>query len=254
MNGILLALQFFTVLPIKKELLLGRKEVTSMYSALPFVGAAIGFIVFLLSVFLLSSLNLGTLLVAVVLVVAGIVLTGGLHVDGFADTGDAFFSYRDRLKRLEILEDPRIGAFGTLSILMLVLLKIALLNEVLMKEAGSSVLFIAVPFLARGTMNLYFTTSRLAKDTGIAHFFKEKIANRWVNGISLLGGILMLIAMGVVLESVLIPSVFLGVLALSLVLYKRWSVKHFGGVTGDLAGAFIEGLETILWATVIVFI
>ena len=56
MNGILLALQFFTAIPMKKELPLGRKEVTAMYVALPFVGAAIGLVMYAVSVFMLDVL------------------------------------------------------------------------------------------------------------------------------------------------------------------------------------------------------
>ena len=110
-------------------------------------------------------------------VLTGIMLTGGLHLDGWADTGDAFFSYKDREKRLEILDDPRLGAFGTMALVLLIILKIALFNEILMRDIGAGVLFIAIPFLARAAMNLYFTTVSLAKDKGIAHFFKGNISS-----------------------------------------------------------------------------
>src|SRR5690554_3881230 len=149
MNGLLLAIQFFTVLPIKKELPLGRKEVTAMFIALPFVGAAIGAVMYGVSVLMLEVLGSGTLLTAVFIVLTGIVLTGGLHLDGWADTGDAFFSYRDRKKRLEILEDPRLGAFGTMAIVLLIIVKIALFHEVLERGFGNLALFIALPLLAR---------------------------------------------------------------------------------------------------------
>lgn len=91
MNGLLLALQFFTSIPIKKELPLERKDVTAMYVALPVVGAAIGLVMYTVSFVLFQELHMGTLLTAVLILLAGIVLTGGLHLDGWADTGDAFF-------------------------------------------------------------------------------------------------------------------------------------------------------------------
>lgn len=91
MTGILLALQFFTAIPVTKELPLGRKEVTSMYVALPFVGAVIGLVMYVVSVLLLDVVHVGPLLAAVLVLLAGILLTGGLHLDGWADTGDAFF-------------------------------------------------------------------------------------------------------------------------------------------------------------------
>lgn len=253
MNGILLALQFFTAVPIKKELPLGRKEVTAMYVALPLVGAAIGFVMLGVAELLLNYGHVGTLLTAVFIVLTGILLTGGLHLDGWADTGDAFFSYRDRAKRLDILEDPRLGAFGTMALVFLVIVKIALFNELLLRGTGSIVLFMAIPFLARAAMNIYFTTLCLAKDKGIAHFFKDKMRVKVVIGCSVVGSIVILLAVGLWLHHWLIPIGLLVVLAIGLLLFRSWSFKHFGGVTGDLCGAFIEGMEALLWLTVLCF-
>ena len=254
MNGLLLAIQFFTAIPIRKELPLGRKEVTAMYVALPFVGGSIGLAMYGVSEFLLNYLEFGTFLVAVLIVLTGIMLTGGLHLDGFADTGDAFFSYKDREKRLAILEDPRLGAFGTMALVLLIIVKIALFNELLMRGTGNGALFIAIPFLARAVMNLYFSKVRLAKDTGIAHFFKEEISTNRLIGWTLVSCVVILCAVGVGLNSLLIPVVIAAVLAIALFMFRNWSLKHFGGVSGDLCGAFIEGMEALLWLTVLCFI
>jgi adenosylcobinamide-GDP ribazoletransferase len=254
MNGLLLAMQFFTAIPIRQELPLGRREVTAMYVALPFVGAAIGLVMYGVSELLLNVLGFETFLAAVLIVLTGIVLTGGLHLDGWADTGDAFFSYKEREKRLEILDDPRLGAFGTMALVLLIIVKIALFNEILMSGTGNVALFIAIPFLARAAMNLYFSTVRLAKDKGIAHFFKEKISTGMVIGWTLVSGAVILFAVGFVLNSLLIPVVIAAVLAIALFMFRNWSLKHFGGVSGDLCGAFIEGMEAVLWLTVLCFI
>ena len=118
MNGLLLAIQFFTSVPIRKELPMERKSVTAMYIALPFIGGLIGLAMYGVAMLFTDGIGTGSLLASVFVVVAGIVLTGGLHMDGFADTGDAFFSYRDKEKRLEILDDPRLGAFGTMAVIL----------------------------------------------------------------------------------------------------------------------------------------
>jgi len=254
MNGLLLAMQFFTAIPVRKELPLGRREVTSMYVALPFVGAAIGLAMYVVSELLVSYLHFGTLLASVLIVLTGIILTGGLHLDGWADTGDAFFSYKDREKRLEILEDPRLGAFGTMALVLLIIVKIAVFNEILMRGTGSSALFIAIPFLARAAMNVYFSTVRLAKDKGIAHFFKEKMAISILISWTLVSSTVILFVVGFVLKSVLIPVVIAIVIGIALFTFRNWSLKHFGGVSGDLCGAFIEGMEALLWLAVLCFI
>lgn len=251
MNGILLALQFFTVLPIRKQLPLGRNEVTAMYMALPFVGAAIGFSMYGVSELFFNIMGMGPFLTAVFIVLTAIVMTGGLHLDGWADTGDAFFSYQDRDKRLEILEDPRLGAFGTMVLVLLIIVKIALFHEVLVRGIGGWALFIAIPFLTRAGLNIYFTTIQSAKNKGIAFFFKEKMKMKQVLIGSIGSGIVMLIALGYIVESIMIPLLLFAVIGTGIILFLSWSKKHFGGITGDLAGAFIEGMEAVLWLVVL---
>lgn len=254
MNGFLLALQFFTSVPIHKELPMERKDVTRMYAALPFVGALIGLAMYGVAVLFVDVIGAGSLLAGVFVVVAGVALTGGLHMDGFADTGDAFFSYRDRVKRLEILDDPRIGAFGTMSIIFLIVVKIALLEELIHRNSGLLPYFIAVPFLARAGMNVYFSTTRLAKEKGIAHFFKGKLATGKLMAWSIGTGVAVVAVLGFVLHSIVVPVVLLIVVCGAAFIFRSWSLKHFGGISGDLCGAFIEGTEALLWLAIIICI
>lgn len=250
MTGILLALQFFTIVPVNKQLPLGRKEVTAMYIALPFVGAAIGLAMYGVSLFMLSLLQSGPLLTALLIVLTAIVLTGGLHLDGWADTSDAFFSYRERTKRLEIMDDPRLGTFGVMSLMLLIILKIALFNEIIMRGQVSLILFVAIPFLSRVLLNLYFTTMRPTKEKGIAHFFKSYIASKVVMNVSIIIGFLAIVSVGVLTGNYLLSVVLFALLGGGLLLYRQWSMKHFGGMTGDLSGAFIEGMEVFMWFVV----
>ena len=251
MNGMMLALQFFTVLPIRKQLPLGRKEVTAMYIALPFVGAVIGLLMYGVSVLLFNTMEMSPFFTAVFIVLTGIMLTGGLHLDGWADTGDAFFSYQDRTKRLEILEDPRLGAFGTMSLVSLILVKVALFHEVLIQGLGGWALFVVIPILSRVGMNIYFTTMQPAKNKGIAYFFTENMGTKGVLIGAVASGIGVLIILGYHLESVLTPLLLFAAIGIGIMLFRNWSKKHFGGITGDLAGAFIEGMEAILWLIVL---
>lgn len=254
MKGLLLALQFFTAIPITKELPLGRNEITTMYIALPFVGALIGCVMFGMAQLTVVGVGFSPLLAAVFIVLTGIILTGGLHLDGWADTGDAFFSYKDRAKRLEILDDPRLGAFGTMALILLIVVKLALINEYLLSGSMHVLYFVAVPFLARAAMTIYFTKVKLAKDKGIAHFFKEKMAVNVVMIATVVSTFLLLVVMGFVLQSMLLPCVLAAVSTVAIIYYSRWSMNHFGGVSGDLSGAFIEGMEVLVWLAIILLI
>lgn len=254
MNGLLLAIQFFTSVPIRKELPMERKSVTAMYIALPFIGGLIGLAMYGVALLFTDVIGTGSLLTSVFVVVAGIALTGGLHMDGFADTGDAFFSYRDKEKRLEIMDDPRLGAFGTMALVLLIIVKITLLEELIHRDIELLPFFIAVPFLARAGMNIYFSSTRLAKEKGIAHFFKEKLGAGIVLASSAVLGLAVLVVLGFALHSIVLPVVLFLVAMGAILLFKNWSDKHFGGVSGDLCGAFIEGTEALLWLAIIICI
>ncbi|MDN4606038.1 adenosylcobinamide-GDP ribazoletransferase [Sporosarcina highlanderae] len=254
MNGLLLGLQFFTSIPVRKELPMETKDVTRMYIALPFIGGLIGLAMFAVAVLFTDAIGTGPLLAAVFVVLTGIALTGGLHLDGFADVGDAFFSYRDREKRLEILDDPRIGAFGTMAIVLLILVKIALFHELLLRHTEWLPLFLAVPILSRVGMNSYFITTRPAKEKGIAHFFIGKLLKGKLIGWSIFLGTAALTGLGLWLDSITLPVTLGLVLVAGLFLFRRWSLNNFGGVSGDLCGAFIEGMEALLWLAIIICI
>lgn len=126
-RGIFLALQFFTILPIYKEIKMDRKSVTTMFATLPWIGVLVG--IFTSSVWLFFDAS--PLFLAFTIVLIGVVVSGGLHLDGFVDTSDAFFSYRNLDKRHEILADPRIGAFGAMALLFFIIGKIVLLAEII---------------------------------------------------------------------------------------------------------------------------
>ncbi|MEZ7172541.1 adenosylcobinamide-GDP ribazoletransferase [Sporosarcina sp. OR05] len=254
MTGFLLALQFFTAIPIRKNLPMEQQDVTRMYSALPLIGALIGLILYGTAILLTEGIGISPLLASFLIVLVGIALTGGLHMDGFADASDAFFSYRDKERRLEIMDDPRIGAFGTMALILLIVGKMALVYELLLRAPHLLAVIIAIPLLSRAGMNVYFTTTRLAKEKGIAHFFKEKLATSTVISTSGSMALLSLIALGIAVQSLIIPVAFAIVLAGTMVIYQHWTSKQFGGVTGDLCGAFIEGTEALLWLVLILCI
>lgn len=254
MTGLLLALQFFTAIPVTKELPMGRKDVTRMYITLPIVGALIGLIMYAVTVLFMDAIGTGPLLASFAIVLTGIALTGGLHMDGFADLGDGYFSYRDKEKRLDIMDDPRIGAFGTMALVLLIIGKMVVVHELLLRDVDMLPILIVAPVLARVGMNMYFVTTRLAKEKGIAHFFKGKIGTGKLIGWSLVIGVAALALFGYVTGLVVVPVVLALFLVLAVVLFRRWSLKQFGGVSGDLCGAFIEGTEAVVWLLIIICI
>lgn len=243
-TGYLLALQFFTALPIKKSFQMTKQSATVMYSAIPLVGLGMGG---LLAGFLLLNntyFELSPLFTAILLVALHFTMTGGLHMDGVVDTGDAYFSYRDQKKRLEILDDPRIGAFGAMTLVLFVLLKVGVLYELLLR--GLPLLFvIIIPFIARQAVLLVFVTTNVSKETGIASYFKKTVNERMLIW-STIVYFVAIVAVAFVYEQWVLLVLSAALLGFTAV-YRAWAKRNFGGISGDLLGAIFEGAELFLW-------
>lgn len=249
-NGIALAFQFFSVIPVKKELSMEKKDITAMYATLPFLGLLFGSAAALIVFLLRDYTDMSSLLAAFIIVLLLAILTGGLHLDGLADVGDAYFSYQEREKRLEIMGDPRIGAFGTMVLLFAIIGKIIIVSEVIFEAPLA--LIVLIPLLSRIGLLVLFSTVDSAKKSGLAFFFQQKankkrlLATAGIYSLAIIG--LLIYAAGWK-AAMLLFIIFI----LSLLLYRRWCLRNFGGVTGDLFGAYAEGAEWILWATLLFF-
>lgn len=244
--GFLLSFQFFSSLPIRKQLTMNKKTVTAMYAMLPLLGLLMGSAISILYILNKDFLQVSHLLFAILVVVAGIIMTGGLHLDGWIDMADAYFSYQDQGKRLEILEDSRVGAFGAINLVVLLLLKIGFVFELLHKNSPDIIFyFIAVPFLSRLAIQVYFITTHTVKDKGLAVYFKAHVNPKWI-WITLLIYLLSFTILSYYFIGLL--GFILAVFMLSFVyLFRKWTIKNFGGMTGDLIGALYEGIEVFLW-------
>ena len=249
--GFLLAWQFFSVLPIKKQLPMTKATVTWMFSLLPVIGLCMG--MFYVALYeILQRTNVTPLFMAIVLVLTMIAVTGGLHLDGWIDMSDAYFSYGEKEKRVAILDDPRIGAFGALSLVCLVLLKVGVLYEALMQQTSLVPFLLCIPFLGRLAIQLFFSMTPLAKPTGLGAYFKKQVAQRQLVLIIVVYSVLLVIVASYFTMWSL--AVLLLVAIVGVAFYKRWVLRNFGGMSGDLMGALCEGTEVLLWIVVLLFI
>jgi len=246
MRGIFLALQFFTVIPINKELEMDRKSVTAMFATLPWIGVLTG--IFTSSVWFFFDAS--PLFLAFTIVLIGIIVSGGLHLDGFVDTSDAFFSYQHIDKRHEILADPRIGAFGAMALLFFIVGKILLLAEIISHNGMRWEWLVVLPILARAGMVYYFIITPAARDKGLAAFFKNRFDHQLLRITTLLSIVVSAGFIIVVAGNISVAVSSLVALFICANAYKYWTKKHFGGVTGDVSGAFVEGMEVVLWLVI----
>lgn len=216
----------------------------------PLVGVLCG-AVLVFWVKIAGALTLNFLLAAVGCVLLPLLVTGGIHLDGFCDTVDALSSHAEKEKKLEILSDPHIGAFGVMGCVALLLLSTALWAEFIMTTAGyDSVLYIAALgfVLSRVLSGLAVVGLKAAKKTGTLVSFAGTTQNTSVR--------VVLIAFMCVVSTLMMSLNYTvgacAVLTAGVVffIYYGVSYKYFGGVTGDLAGWFLTVCEVSMLAVI----
>lgn len=204
----------------------------------PLVGAVVG-AVFWLWRRLCERLCIGIFLNSAVSVAIPILITGGIHLDGFCDVSDAVSAYAQREKRLEILNDPHIGAFAAIKLCVYFLLQFALLCEVGGARADA---VIAVGFvLSRAISGLCAVTFKNAKNSGALFAFSNPAHKKITVG-TLVFVIIACVAAMLIFGGVTGIFAVFGA-GLTFVFYRHFSYKNFGGITGDLAGWFLQICE-----------
>ena len=121
MKPLLAAIGFLSVAPVPSRWRGGKAELGRSLPYFPVVGLLFGVAAGLLARVLEYALPPAPAAVLLVIVLA--LLTGGLHVDGLADTADGFFSSRPKERILEIMRDSRTGAMGAAAVVCVLLLK-----------------------------------------------------------------------------------------------------------------------------------
>ncbi|MGG0717853.1 adenosylcobinamide-GDP ribazoletransferase [Robertmurraya massiliosenegalensis] len=249
-RGFLLNLQFFTAVPIRSALPMDKQHLRSSIKSFPLVGLLQGILYSTLLYLLNEWSPFSVLAMAFLIWLAMIVITGGIHLDGWMDASDAYFSYQDQAKRLEIMKDPRSGAFGVLSVIVLLSSRFLFIYEIISSMTFVSYFMIMlIPFLGKSIMGLVLITIPSAKKDGLAALFQEAGNRRSLVVYPiylLLFSAFLLIWWGGFFWPLLI---FIGIALLCYWFVRVKAKKWFGGITGDVLGASVEGTEIILWMT-----
>ncbi|MCF7222014.1 adenosylcobinamide-GDP ribazoletransferase [Marilutibacter chinensis] len=230
MNGLLVAIGFLTRIPVPASAF-GRAGAQSRSLPwYPLVGALLGALLGGLAWLLPAG---APMLAAAVLLLAWVLLTGGLHLDGLADSADAWVGgLGDRERTLAIMKDPRCGPAGVTALVLVLLLKFAALATVL--PAGGWAWLLA-PVLARAALVLAFASTPYVRANGFGSalaaaprlpamlVLTATVAVAAASGAS--GGIAVLIA------------------ALVFLVWRHACLRRLGGMTGDTCGALAELVE-----------
>jgi adenosylcobinamide-GDP ribazoletransferase len=249
-KGFFINLQFFTSIPVPLTLPMDQSHLKKAIQTFPLLGIIQGLVFSLVLYFLQYHTPLSNLAAAFLVWLLTIILTGGIHLDGWMDASDAYFSFRDREKRLEIMKDPRTGAFGVISVIVLLSSRFLFLYEITVQAHFLSFfLMMLIPFLGKSAMGYFLTGLPSAKKEGLAFFFQQAadVRSLWIYPIYL--GLFLGLAYFINTMLFLYSTVMLCIAAAAVLFLKNKIMKWFGGVTGDVLGAAVEGVELLLWAT-----
>lgn len=230
---LLIALQFLTRLPVRLPRLPVPEENGRSLLWYPLVGLLLGAALLLVR-WLLGDVSIW--LQAALLLTLCVWFSGGLHLDGLADTADAWVGgYGDRERTLAIMKDPTCGPIGVISLVLVLLIKFAALVALL--EVGQWGALLLAPWLGRWVLPLLLFTTPYVRPGGLGDVLARHMPRR---SLPLL---LCLHALGMLLFG------WVGLMALMVALLVVWVVRHYlcerlGGTTGDTAGALVELVET----------
>jgi adenosylcobinamide-GDP ribazoletransferase len=233
-NSFWFALQFLTRIPVvTMDEMLSGEELGRSTLFYPLVGLIIGG---LLSLLFWSLADHDSGVVAALTLIVWVLLTGGLHLDGLADSADAWAGgHKDPDRTLEIMKDSRSGPAAVVFVVLLLILKFAALSTLI--EAQAWLALLLAPFLGRVTIIALMLTTPYVRPHGIASELYNQIPRVALTGL-LLASLLF-----VVLVAGWWGIVLLGASGLLFYLMRHLMLKRIGGTTGDTLGAAIEVME-----------
>jgi adenosylcobinamide-GDP ribazoletransferase len=225
------AFQFLTIMPPIIRRPFSREEMGRSVGFYPLVGLALGGAIFGLDAALRLALP-GQVSAALVLA-AWAVLTRGLHLDGFLDTCDGLFGGFTPERRLDILRDSRVGAFGVIGGVLLLLTKYAAIGAL----QGHSAALLLAPIAGRGALSMAIVIFPYARQEGLGRDIKDHA--RWPQ--ALLAGCTALVAAWLIGQ---IPGLIALAVAGSIMFLVAFGTQRLiSGLTGDIYGAICELAE-----------
>jgi adenosylcobinamide-GDP ribazoletransferase len=228
------AIKFLTILPVPGGWSGDEKSLARSVPYFPLVGLLIGLIAAAFDYAIGRALPL--LPASTLTVIILICLTGGLHMDGLADTADGFFSARPRNKMMDIMRDSRIGVMGVLAVVFVVLLKVTLLVNIPGPTRWGLILI--MPLTGRAAIVALMTALPYARpEGGLATLFTG--CRSWLHCLWAWG--LLFAVSGWLAQGLGLAAAVLALVITALfILYNRGKL---GGYTGDTLGAVCELVE-----------
>lgn len=246
-DGALLSVGTFTALPVPAPKAVNTRSAALSLLLAPVWGAGIALLasaVALTGQWLLDRQGVTTSLAAlfggVLFVAVGAWSNRGLHLDGLADTADGFASLRRGRDGLSVMRDPRLGALGVLSLVLVVLVQCVAMAGILQRTRWPEALIVltAAGILSRAPLAWLVRRGTSAAEDGLGRLVVGTVTGPTAAVVGLLATI---VAVAMVATLSPVAAVGAGVAAWVVAIWVRKSgLQRFGAVTGDILGAAVE--------------
>lgn len=228
-----IALQFLSSLPIRLPGMPKPRELGQSLVFYPLVGVLFGLLLMALNAVLAGA---PLMLHAALLLAAWVLLSGGLHLDGLADSADAWLGgFGDRERSLSIMKDPRSGPIAVVTLIVVLLLKFCALLALI--DSHHSIGLLLAPVIGRSAMLGLFLTTPYVRSGGLGQALADHLPR------TLGKQVLCVCALGCLLVSGFAGLAALLASVVSFYWLRHLMMRRLGGATGDTAGAMLELLE-----------
>jgi len=236
MKSFLIALQFLTPIPLPWIKKVDDEALGKSMAWFPLVGIFIGLV--LCAVYLTADLFVPRVVVSALLLGAMAIISGGLHLDGLADTIDGLNGGRGKASIIKIMHDERVGAMGVIGIVIALLVKFAALSSLSSWNIVGALITMSV--LSRWAMVAScYKFSAAGSTSSLGRRFIENTGKKEF----IIATILMLAVLFIF--SGLIGLACLIAVLLVIVTFNFYVVQRIGGLTGDTLGALGEIVEIV---------
>ncbi|MEX2446512.1 MAG: adenosylcobinamide-GDP ribazoletransferase [Dehalococcoidia bacterium] len=239
--GVPIAFEFLTPLRFRRVQTYDDRVFSEALGWYPLAGLGIG------AVLALADAGLSQLLpampAAAVLVALLALLSGGLHLDGVADTADGMAVQGDRAERLGVMSEGNTGPAGVMALVLVLLAQVTAIAA-LPPDVRTAALIVA-PALARWTVVPVGVLFSPARPRGLGHALAQgmwPLAAPLGTVIGVAAALLLFGAPGLVLVAVA---------AAGAVVLAAAAARLLQGVTGDIFGACIEVAQVVVWMSLV---
>ncbi len=237
MHPFLIALQFLTRIPVTST---GEWQAENAGKSLlyyPLVGLILGAVLVLMAMILQDQ---SPMLAAALILCCWVLITGGLHLDGLADSADAWAgAHGDKQRALDIMKDSRAGPMAIVMLILVLLVKFSALYVLLQLDAPE--LLLLAPMLGRASVIVLFMTTAYVREQGLGSDMKIYLPRQQAQLVLLLVCVMPVLVAGLPLAMALVVTGLV-----TLFFLRHLMLKRIDGMTGDTLGASIEICEAVI--------